>query len=113
MLLNLALQIVFPLWIFNICQRERVSGKYVQCHVACHMEWNKQIAFNNSVDIYIVFSFSFNTEQTVPARKKKNAFATFCHLKMDDCDPESLPTSHCGASVNYPPHSQSHISCKK
>lgn len=71
-----------------------VSGKYVQCHVACHMEWNKQIAFNNSNDIYIVFFFGLNTEQTVPARK--DAFATFCHLKMDDCDPETLPTSHCG-----------------
>lgn len=66
----------------------------MQCNVACHMEWNKQIAFNNSNDIYIAFFFGLNTEQTVPARK--DAFATFCHLKMDDCDPETLPTSHCG-----------------
>ncbi len=57
------------------------------------MEWNKQIAFTNSNDIYIVF-FSLNTEQNVPAHK--NAFATFCHLKIDDFDPETLPTSHCG-----------------
>jgi len=32
------------------------------------MEWNKQIAFNNCDDIYIVLFFVLNTEQTVPAR---------------------------------------------
>ncbi len=43
---------------------------------------------------FILCLSSVWNKQTVPARK--DAFATFCHLKMDDCDPETLPTSHCG-----------------
>lgn len=75
------------------------------------MKWNKQIAFNNSNDIYIVFFFSLNTEQTVPARKRRLRY--ILSSKNGWLWPWNSSHFSPRGSVSYPPHSPSHISHEK